>query len=76
MLYLIFIVLLSIGYGQGIDFYNYKRIYNAVPHEYDSFWIKCFLFGIEPFYYAVNVFAKRTGLGFSFVIAFSSLITG
>lgn len=76
LLFSLFIVLLSIRYGQGTDYFSYKRIFNAASTEYDSFWIKCFLLGVEPFYYALNIFAKRTGLGFLFVIVFSSIITG
>lgn len=76
MFFFLFVALLCIRYGQGTDYFNYKRIYNATSLDYNSFWIKCFLLNVEPFYYLINVFAKKNTLSFSFVIIASSVIMG
>ena len=75
VLYFVFTILLCLRYGQGTDYYNYLRIYKALPNDYKNFWIKSYLYGVEPFFYLINIFAKKNDYGFQFVIAISSILT-
>lgn len=75
VLYLGFTILLSLRYGQGTDYFNYLRIYNAFPKDYNNFWVKSYSFGVEPFFYLINIFAKKNDYSFQFVIALCSMLT-
>lgn len=75
-LFILFLaVFLCLRFGSGTDFFNYYRIYRVMPNDYKNFWVLSYLAGVEPFYYLVNIFARRTGWGFQFVIIFTSIVS-
>lgn len=74
-LFAFFSFFLCIRYGQGLDYFNYKDFFTWVPTNYKSFFTKSYTYGSEPFYYLLNVFAKKHKLGYSFVVIISALIT-
>ena len=73
--FLFLFIFLSFRFGQGTDYFNYKILYVSFPVVYDGFFLDSYLRGVEPFFYLLNIFAKKNNLGFQFVIVFSALIS-
>ena len=74
VIFLLF-VFLAIRFGQEADYFTYLGIYNSTTPSYKGFFLESYRHVVEPFYYLINIFAKKHELGFQFVLAFSAAIT-
>ena len=74
VLVILYFFFLALRYGQGTDYFNYKTLYLLNPQNYENFFINSYLNSTEPLFYLLNIFARKSGLGFQFVICLSALI--
>lgn len=71
----VLILFLSLRFGQGTDYFNYKYLYIIFPDNYNKFFTRSYRYDVEPFFYLVSVFAKKSELGFQFVVIFCACLS-